>query len=106
MSKPSDGLEPSTRSLPWRSRRGNRVHGRSFARTLVLQIRRYECVGSAHACPAVLSLMYPSRTREPLSVLKTHNQSGLRESARSVPSGEFEVADEPPRRRCDRWIWR
>jgi hypothetical protein len=35
-----------------------------------MQIRHYECVSSARACPAVLSLMYPSRTREPLSVLK------------------------------------
>jgi hypothetical protein len=36
--KPSDGLEPSTPSLPWKSRGGNRVHVRSFGCTFVLQI--------------------------------------------------------------------
>jgi hypothetical protein len=39
--KPSDGLEPSTPSLP--------LHARSFASTFVLQIRHSERVGSARA---------------------------------------------------------
>src|SRR5262249_51639600 len=64
---------------------------RSLASTLVLLIRHYECVSSARACPSALLLMYPSRTREPLSVFKTHNRCGLLESARSVPSGGSDV---------------
>jgi hypothetical protein len=69
--KPSDGLEPSTPSLPWRFRGGIGVHGRSLAITFFLQIDRSRCVWSVRACPRVLSLMYPSRTRGALSVLKT-----------------------------------
>jgi hypothetical protein len=30
-------------------------------------------VGPGRACPRVLNLLYPSRTRVPLSVLKTYN---------------------------------
>ena len=36
--KPSDGLEPSTPSLPWKFGDGTGVHGRSFAAAFVLQI--------------------------------------------------------------------
>ena len=36
--KPSDGLEPSTASLPWRFRGGNRGHDRASAATFFLQI--------------------------------------------------------------------
>jgi hypothetical protein len=39
-SKPSDGFEPSTPSLPWRFWGGNGVHARAFADTFVLQISR------------------------------------------------------------------
>lgn len=38
---------------------------------IVLQIGPSRCVSRARACPRVLALMYPSRTRGPLSVLKT-----------------------------------
>ncbi len=37
--EPSDGLEPSTPSLPWRFRGGNRGHDRASAATFFLQIR-------------------------------------------------------------------
>jgi hypothetical protein len=36
--KPSDGLEPSTPSLPWRFRGVTRVHARSLAAQFLLQI--------------------------------------------------------------------
>jgi hypothetical protein len=36
--KPSDGLEPSTPSLPWRFESVTRVHARPLASTFVLQI--------------------------------------------------------------------
>ena len=86
-SKPSDGLEPSTPSLPWRFRGGNRVHARSLAATFVLQIRRWQCVASARTCPLVLSLLYPSRTRGVLSVRTTNNggvDAGLSQPGRLV----------------------
>jgi hypothetical protein len=38
--KPSDGLEPSTPSLPWKFGNLMRVHPRTFASTFVLQICR------------------------------------------------------------------
>jgi len=45
--KPSDGLEPSTPSLPWKFRGGIRVHARSFASTFVVQIGPLAWVASA-----------------------------------------------------------
>jgi hypothetical protein len=71
--KPSDGLEPSTPSLPWRFRGGTRGHGRAFAATFLLQIGQSGRVADARAWSLVLELLYPSRTRVLLSVLKTHN---------------------------------
>jgi hypothetical protein len=71
--EPSDGLEPSTPSFPWKFGSVTRVHARSSATTFVLQISRWRCAGSVRACPHVLSLMYPPRTRGSLSVLKTQN---------------------------------
>jgi hypothetical protein len=71
--KPSPGLEPGTASLPWRFRSGTGVHDRTSAGTLFLQIKPLSRGSGARACPRVLNLMYPSRTRELLSVLKTHD---------------------------------
>ena len=59
--KPSDGLEPSTPSLP------------SSAGIFFLEIDPSSRVGRARACPRVPDLMYPSRTRGVLSVYKTDN---------------------------------
>ena len=72
--KPSDGLEPSTPSLPWRFRGGTSGHGPSLAMTFFLQISRLSRVSRARACPRVLGPMYPSRTRGSLPVCKTSNR--------------------------------
>jgi hypothetical protein len=69
--KPSDGLEPSTPSLPWRFRDGTGGHGRALAITFFLQIEPSRRVSRARACPRVAKLMYPSRTRAALSVQQT-----------------------------------
>src|SRR5437879_3212948 len=71
--KPSDGLEPSTPSLPWRFWVGISGHGSASAGTFSLQIGKSLCVADVRACPRVLSLLYPSRTRVMLSILKTDN---------------------------------
>jgi hypothetical protein len=75
--KPSDGLEPSTASLPWKFRRGNGVHARSFASTFVLQINR----SVVSAVPARDRAWSRSCTRlvpaGVLSVLKTRNVTRL-----------------------------
>src|SRR4029450_8526509 len=67
------GLEPSTPSLPWRFPCGTGVHGRALAAKFVLQIAPSACVLSARGCPPVFRLMYPSGTREALSVDRTSN---------------------------------
>jgi hypothetical protein len=66
--KPSDGLEPSTPSLPWRFWGGTGGHGRALAITFLLQIGR---LNVCRSCPHVPRLMYPSRTRGSLPVCKT-----------------------------------
>ena len=71
--KPSDGLEPSTPSLPWRFRGGTGGHGRASAVTFSLQSDRSRRVLSVRACPRVLTLMYPSRTCGMLPNYKTGN---------------------------------
>ena len=71
--KPSYGLEPETPSLPWRFRGGTGGHGRTLAITFFLQIRPYPRAGLARVCPRVPSLLYPSRTRDSLSVRETSN---------------------------------
>jgi hypothetical protein len=71
--KPSDGLEPSTPSLPWRFPGGTGGHRRALASTFPLQIRPSRRVAGARACPRVSTLMYPPRTRGALPVLTTEN---------------------------------
>ena len=68
-SKPSDGLEPSTPSLPCAV--GGQV-GHRRERFPCKSVSRL-CVADARACPRVLNLLYPSRTRVVLSILKTDN---------------------------------
>ena len=51
----------------------NRRTRPASAGTLFLQIKPLSRGSGARACPRVLNLMYPSRTRELLSVLKTHD---------------------------------
>jgi hypothetical protein len=51
--EPSDGLEPSTPSLPWRFWGVTRVHARSLATHFLLLIgllRRSRCVARRRAC--------------------------------------------------------
>jgi hypothetical protein len=76
LKEPSDGLEPSTPSLPWRSWGGTGVHGGAREITFFLQTGISNLVDGARACPHVLSLMYPSRTRGMLSVLTTDDAHG------------------------------
>ena len=45
--KPSDGLAPSTPSLPWRFSGVTRVHARSLATHILLQIGPFEGIGEA-----------------------------------------------------------
>ena len=85
--KPSDGLEPSTPSLPWRSRAVLAYTPRAPAITFLLQMGSSQRSVSARACPRVPSLMYPSRTRGALSVLKTRmhrRRMGAAPSSRST----------------------
>jgi hypothetical protein len=50
LGKPSDGLEPSTPSLPWRFWGGIGGHATALAITFVLQIKPSARVASARAC--------------------------------------------------------
>jgi hypothetical protein len=75
LSKPSDGLEPSTHSLPWRFWGDTGGHGRALTTTFHLQIVASRCVWRARMYPRVHRLLYPSRTRGSLSVCKTSNES-------------------------------
>ena len=87
--KPSDGLEPSTPSLPWRFWGGTGGHGPALAITFLLQILASRRVGRVRECPRVLDLTYPSRTRGPLSVSQTHDTSWDRQPAPTAsPSPE------------------
>jgi hypothetical protein len=92
--KPSDGLEPSTPSLPWRFRGGTGGHRRALAITFLLQIVPSRRVSRARACPLVRGLMYPSRTRGVLSVLETDDAAGCR--ARRRVSFGLRIAYVPP----------
>jgi hypothetical protein len=94
LSKPSDGLEPSTPSLPWRFRGGTGGHRRALAITFLLQIVPSRRVSRARACPLVRGLMYPSRTRGVLSVLETDDAAGCR--ARRRVSFGLRIAYVPP----------
>jgi hypothetical protein len=84
--KPSDGLEPSTPSLPWRFPGDTRVHGWAPAATFYPQIGPSRCVLNARACPRVPELMYPSRTRGLLSVYKTSNED------RGICDGSLQIS--------------
>jgi hypothetical protein len=57
--KPSDGLEPSTPSLPWRISGVTRVHVRSLATQLYLQIARFAARSMRRETSRVSFLMCP-----------------------------------------------
>jgi hypothetical protein len=69
--KPSDGLEPSTPSLPWRFRGVTRVHARSLATQFLLQIRLLQAVEMRREASRVSFLMCPFRVRALLLALTT-----------------------------------
>jgi hypothetical protein len=70
-SEPSDGLEPSTPSLPWRFRGVTRVHARSLATHFLLQIGLLQAVEMRRAMSQVSFLMCPFCVRAPSSDLTT-----------------------------------
>ena len=88
--KPSDGLEPSTPSLPWRFRRGTSGHGKALATTFSLQTRPSGRVCRARACPDGPDLMYPSGTRGSLTLLTTNNK----ELVLALPCASGDVLDD------------
>src|SRR5206468_2995185 len=61
--KPSDGLEPSTPSLPWKFGSVTRVHARSLASAFVLQIQRSALAAvpaSARTCSGSCTRLVPA----------------------------------------------
>jgi hypothetical protein len=66
LSKPSDGLEPSTPSLPWRFPGGMGVHARSLATRIVLQTTLFECGEMRRETSRVSFLMCPFCVRHVL----------------------------------------
>ena len=66
--EPSDGLEPSTPSLPWRFRSVTRVHARSLAAQFFLQIRPLLAPNMRREASRGSFLMCPSCVRGLLSV--------------------------------------
>ena len=72
-SKPSDGLEPSTPSLPWKFWSLTRVHARSRATHILLQIAPFDGPKMRRKTSRVSFLMCPFCVRGLLSVLTTEN---------------------------------
>ena len=66
--KPSDGLEPSTPSLPWRFGRVKRVHSRSLATHFLLQIERFAAHTMRRQTSRVSFLMCPFCVRGSSSI--------------------------------------
>jgi hypothetical protein len=71
-SKPSDGLEPSTPSLPWRFQGVTRVHARSLATQFFVQIKPNEAPRMRREASRVSLLMCPFCVRALSAVLATH----------------------------------
>jgi hypothetical protein len=79
--KPSDGLEPSTPSLPWRFRGVTRVHERSLAAQFFLEIAPNELSTMRREPSRVSFLMCPFCVR----VLMPLEATGLMESPGNHP---------------------
>jgi hypothetical protein len=69
--EPSDGLEPSTSSLPWRFRGVTRVHARPSATQFLLQIRPIQAENMRREASRVSFLMCPFCVRGGLLLLTT-----------------------------------
>ena len=65
--EPSDRLEPSTPSLPWKFRRVTHVHARSSATRFLLQIPLLQAVEMRRETSPVSVLMCPFCVRASLS---------------------------------------
>jgi hypothetical protein len=89
--KPSDGLEPSIPSLPWRFWGVTRVHARSLATHFLLQIGLLQAVEMRREASRMSFLMCPFCVRAPSSVWATSRASwfvnGARSSALAARSG-------------------
>jgi len=70
----------------WRARPGTRGH-------VFPANRASRCVASVRACPRVLSLMYPSRTRALFTVLKTSNASPGQRHIAAESAEVYQVVD-------------
>jgi hypothetical protein len=83
--KPSDGLEPSTPSLPWRFPGVTRGHARSLATRIVLQTTLFECGEMRRETSRVSFLMCPFCVRASLSDEATagHQPFGSRTARRT-----------------------
>jgi hypothetical protein len=71
LSKPSDGLEPSTPSLPWRFRGGTGGHRRALATHFLLQIPLLQAVEMRREASRVSFLMCPFCVRASLTTVTT-----------------------------------
>ena len=69
--EPSDGLEPSTPSLPWRFGSVTRVHARSLATPFLLQIGLLEAVQMRRETSRMSFLMCPFCVRDSMSIRTT-----------------------------------
>ena len=76
-SKPSDGLEPSTPSLPLRFRGVTRVHARSLATQFLLQIVLLQAMEMRRATSRVSFLMCPFCVRASLLAWATPTSHAL-----------------------------
>src|SRR5207247_7695019 len=76
--KPSDGLEPSTPSLPWRFSGVTRVHARSLATQFLLQIGMNLTAEMRRETSRVSFLMCPFCVRAPSSELATLRRCCIR----------------------------
>jgi hypothetical protein len=65
--------DSNRRPPPYHFWSGISVHARSSPATFILQMRPSVRATDARACPRVLDLVYPSRTRGVLSLCKTDN---------------------------------
>jgi len=82
--EPSDGLEPSTPSLPWRFPSVTRVHARSLATHILLQIAPFEGPEMRREASRVSFLMCPFCVRAVLLTLTTNAITSRLSSDREI----------------------
>src|SRR6476659_4767538 len=85
-SKPSDGLEPSTPSLPSWNQAGKRGHERVTATTKAPQARRIGRAVLTRAYPRVVGVMFAPRSHDLFATLTTlgADNGRLRQAARAT----------------------